>query len=361
MSPMRFHWSVPGTGVRDPLRGATDRAFVNPVEDIDAQRELCQLADEGGIDSLLLPTGFQRADPIALATYFGGATRRVRFMTAIRPGTISPTLLVTQVNTVAAVTGGRITINVVAGHNSTEMRYYGDFLTHDERFRRSDEFWTICHALWRADGAVDFHGDLLSVEGARVNTPFLGEHGRTRPELYFGGSSTLATDLAVKHGDCLLRLGDTPARIEPGVRRVLAAGRQAGLLFSLILRPTRAEAVEWGHAMVALAGAESRSVQDRFREQSKESVGFASTYSLGYNDSEWPEPYLWTGLIPYMGPLALALTGSPDDIADALLAYRAVGITQFLFHGRPDLETLPYFCQEVLPRVRAREREAELV
>ncbi|MEV4315442.1 LLM class flavin-dependent oxidoreductase [Actinocrispum sp. NPDC049592] len=358
---MRFHWSIPGSNVRDPLRGSHDRDHVNPVEDIDGQLELCKLADEGGIDSLLLPTGYQRADPIAMATYFGGATRRVKYMVAIRPGTISPTLLVTQVNTVAAVTGGRITINVVAGHNSTEMRFYGDFLSHDERFQRSDEFWSICHALWRAEGPVDFHGSLLQVEGARVNTPFLGENGRTRPELYFGGSSDLASDMAIKHGDCLLRLGDTPDRIRPGLQRVLDTGKATGLLFSMIVRPTRAEAIEWGHAMMERAGQAGRDVQDRFREQSKESVGFASTYALGYKESDWPEPFLWTGLIPYMGPLSLALIGSPDDIVDALFTYRRIGVTQFLFHGRPDLETLPYFCQEVLPRVRARERDHELV
>jgi alkanesulfonate monooxygenase len=129
----------------------------------------------------------------------------------------------------------------------------------------------------------------------------------------------------------------------------------------MIVRPTRAEAIDWGHAMMEQAGQDARAVQDRFREQSKESVGFASTYSLGYKELDWPEPYLWTGLIPFMGPLSLALIGSPDDIVDALFAYRRIGVTQFLFHGRPDLETLPYFCQEVLPRVRARERDHELV
>lgn len=360
MTAIRFHWSIPGSGVKDALRGAVDRDHVNPITDLDGQLELCQRADEGGIDSLLLPTGYQRADPIALATYFGIATERVRYMVAVRPGTISPTLLVTQVNTVAAVIGGRISINVVAGHNSEEMRYYGDFLSHDDRFRRSDEFWTICHALWRAEGPVDFTGKILRVEGARVNTPFTGE-SRGRPELYFGGSSELAAGMAVKHGDCLLRLGDTPARIAPGLTGVLGAGKEAGLLFSMLVRPTREEAIEAGHALIEQAGESGKAVQDKFRKQSAESVGFASTYSLGYDQAEWPEPFLWTGLIPFMGPLALALVGSPDDIADALLAYRRIGVTQFLFHGRPDLETLPYFCQEVLPRVRARERQEGLL
>jgi hypothetical protein len=31
------------------------------------------------------------------------------------------------------------------------------------------------------------------------------------------------------------------------------------------------------------------------------------------------------------------------------------------FHSRPDLATLPFFYQEALPRVRARERDYELV
>jgi alkanesulfonate monooxygenase len=179
--------------------------------------------------------------------------------------------------------------------------------------------------------------------------------------MYFGGSSELATDMAIKHGDCLLRLGDTPDRIRPGIDRALRSGKEVGLLFSMIVRPTRAEAIEWGRTMVENAGSAGRAVQDKFREQSKESVGFANTYSLGYKESDWPERYLWTGMIPFMGPLSLALIGSPDDIVDALFAYREIGVTQFLFHGRPDLETLPYFCQEVLPRVRARERHHELV
>jgi alkanesulfonate monooxygenase len=358
--PMRFHWSIPGTGANNATRGAQDRKDINPVADLDAQMQLCRLADEGGIDSLLLPTGYQRADPIALATYFGGATKRVRYMTAIRPGTISPTLLVTQVNTVAAVTGGRITINVVAGYSSQELRSYGDFRTHDERFGYSDEFWTICHRLWDGDGPVDFDGQFLRVEGARINTPFNGD-GRSRPELYFGGSSDLASDLAVRHGDALLRLGDTPENLAPRLAPVLATGTEAGLLFSIIARPTRQEAVDVGLALVEAAGEKARSNQDAFRAESAESVGFSSTYSLGYQQTQWPKPYLWSGAIAFMGPLSLALVGTPDEITDALFEYRDIGVTQFLFHGRPDLESLPYFCQEILPRIRERERRSRVV
>lgn len=197
---------------------------------------------------------------------------------------------------------------------------------------------------------VDFHGEFVRVEGARVNTPFTSAE-RVRPELYFGGSSGMASDLAIKHGDALLRLGGTPDEVAARIGRVLAAGREVGLLFSIVSRPTRADAVDSVMALIEQA----KAVQERFRRESAESVGFATTYGLGSDHEQWPRPYLWTGAIPFLGPLSLALVGTPDEIATALLAYRDVGVTQFLFHGRPDSESLPHFCQEILPRVRERE------
>ncbi|HKT05145.1 MAG TPA: LLM class flavin-dependent oxidoreductase [Rugosimonospora sp.] len=352
---MRFHWSIPGSGAKQATRGAADRLDVNPVDDLDLQVKLCEIADDGGIDSLLLPIGFHRADPVTLAAYFGLATKRVRYMVAIRPGIVSPTYLVQQVNTVSVLIGGRISINVVAGYSSRELRAYGDFHSHDDRFGHSDEFWSICRQLWHGPLPVDFTGRYLTVEGARINTPFTG--GREAPELYFGGSSELASDLAIKHGDALLRLGDTPDRLAPQLSRVLASGKEVGLLFSVIARPTHKQAVEAAYALIHAAGDSGRAVQDRFRVESAESVGFSTTYLLGYNQSDWPKPYLWSGGIPYMGPLSLALVGTPDDIAAALMEYRRIGVTQFLFHGRPDIESLPYFCQEILPRVRELERD----
>jgi alkanesulfonate monooxygenase len=352
--PIRFHWSIPGSGAHSATRGGEDRAAVNPVADLDAQLELCRIADAGGIDQLLLPIGFHRADPITLATHFAAHTKRVKYMVAVRPGIQSPTYLVQQVNTVSVVTGGRISINVVAGYSSQELRSYGDFRTHDERFRHSDEFWSVCTALWRSREPFDFHGEFVRVEGARINTPFTAAE-RVRPELYFGGSSGLASDLAIKHGDALLRLGGTPDEVAGRIGGVLAAGREVGLLFSVVSRPTRREAVDAAMALIDLAGEQAKAVQDRFRKESAESVGFATTYGLGEGDAHWPRPYLWTGAIPFLGPLSLALVGTPDEIAAALLAYRDVGVTQFLFHGRPDIESLPHFCQEILPRVRERE------
>jgi alkanesulfonate monooxygenase len=104
------------------------------------------------MDSLLTAFGFHRPDPIVLATALATLTERITFMVAVRSGVCSPTSLVQQVNTVSALTGGRICVNIVAGHTPAEQRAYGDFLSHDERYERTDEFLTICHSLWSGKG-----------------------------------------------------------------------------------------------------------------------------------------------------------------------------------------------------------------
>ncbi|WP_407783958.1 LLM class flavin-dependent oxidoreductase, partial [Actinophytocola sp.] len=182
---MQFHWSLPSTGVADRRRGARFRTEINQFKDLDQQRDFCVRADELGLDNLLMPIGFQRADPIVLAAAFGMATERVKFMSASRAAVISPTYFVQQVNAVSAFTNGRITINVVSGQGSNELRYYGDFSTHDERYQRTDEFWTVCHALWRREFPVDFTGEFISVEGARINQAFVSPD-RYRPYVYLG-------------------------------------------------------------------------------------------------------------------------------------------------------------------------------
>src|SRR5918999_1532129 len=94
---MRFHWSLPSSGVADQRRGARLRTEIDQFAHLDRQRDFCVRADELGLDSVLLPIGFQRADPTVLATVFGLATRRVNLMPASRAAVISPTHFVQQV------------------------------------------------------------------------------------------------------------------------------------------------------------------------------------------------------------------------------------------------------------------------
>jgi alkanesulfonate monooxygenase len=351
---MRFHWSLPASGVADNRRGARLRTEIDQFASLDRQRDFCVRADELGLDSMLLPIGFQRADPIVLATVFGMATKRLNLMPASRAGVISPTHFVQQVNAVSAFTNGRVEINVVSGQGSNELRYYGDFATHDERYRRTDEFWTICHALWRQDFPFDFEGEFIRVEGARINQPFVSPD-RHRPYVYLGGSSDQAQQLAIKHADCLMRVVEPPEQLMPKIAPALAAGIEVGVISNLIVAPTHDSALEAGYALAENAGERGRAAVAEWRQKTAESVGFNTIYQLAENRSNWLTPYLWTGLVPYMGPMSVSLIGSPDEIVESIFEYRRVGVTQFIFQGRPDLPTLEFFGTNVLPKIRQRE------
>ncbi|MBV9496291.1 MAG: LLM class flavin-dependent oxidoreductase [Acidobacteria bacterium] len=347
---LRFHWSMSSAG--EKYRGAQARAAVG-VPSLDTLVRFCRHAEECEIESLLTAFGFHRPDPIVLASVLGTLTTKIKFMVAVRSGIFSPTVFVQQVNSVAAMTNGRICLNVVAGHTPEEQRSYGDFLTHDERYERTDEFLTVCDAFWRRESEVNFEGKYYRIEKGKLIVPFVAPD-RTKPELFLGGNSARAEELAVKHADCLWRLPDKPAVLRERTAELIARGIEVGLLVSLIVRPTRREAIAATEQLLEEVGGRPRRTHEEFAKRS-DSVAFTSTFALAEKNDAWLTDYLWSGAVPLLGAPAMAIVGSPEDVTEALFELREAGITQFLFMGWPDMEEMTNFHREVLPRVRARE------
>lgn len=350
--PLRFHWSMSSAG--DTHKGAKARAAQSAVPDLGAHLAYCRRAEECGIESLLTAFGFHRPEPMALAAALGVLTSRVKFMVACRSGICSPTYFVQQVNTIACLAGGRVCINMVAGHTPREHGFYGDFLEHDERYRRMNEFLTVCRAFWADPSDVNFEGAFYRIVHGKVNVPFLSPD-RKEPEIFLGGASPAALDVAGRHASCFLTLPDTPEQVYARVNGLLERGVEAGLLVSLIARRTRAEALAAAQALLESIGQRARIVHSEFASRS-DSVAFTGVLQrAGGADAEWLTPYLWTGAVPYLGAPAIALVGSFQEVANAILEYRQAGVTQFLFMGWPDLEEMTLFGAEVLPLLRQRE------
>ena len=341
----------------DRYRGAADRARMQAIPDFDALVAFCRHAEECGIESLLTAVGFHRPDPIALASALGMLTTRIKFMVAARSGLMAPTTFVQQVNTVAALTNGRICLNIVAGHTPAEQAAYGDFLSHDERYARTDEFMSICNALWRADGPVTFTGRHFRVENAKLAIGF-NDLARRGPEIFIGGASSQARELAIRHGHCLWILPEKTETLRTHIAPLLDAGVEAGLLLTIHVRPTREEALRSACEMVDHLGAKAAENHENFEKKS-DSVAWRSTYELARGESQWLTETLWTGAVPYMGAPAIALVGSPAEVAAAILDYKAMGISQFLFLGWPDTEAMTIFTRDVLPIIRRAEAEAK--
>src|SRR5262249_35154806 len=126
--------------------------------------------------------------------------------------------------------------------------------------------------------------------------------------------------------------------------------KQAGLRLSIIARPSREEAVDFAYSMIA--GHDRQSDADFVKNSDSKSI--AGTYHLA--ESDWLTPWLWTGAVRVFGAPAMAIVGTPAQVASAIMEYRQAGITHFIFSGWPKLDSMKYFGQEVLPLVRAAER-----
>ena len=360
--PLRFHWSLSQVG--DKFRRANSTELMRGLPDLEAQIEFCRRAEDCGIDSVLMAVGFTRPDPTALSIALGMRTEKVKFMIACRPGLLSPTLFVQQINTVSALTNGRVCINIVAGHSPHELRYYGDWLPHDERYDRTDEFLAICRGFWQRDGEVTCDGKFYRIEAGRLNTPFVSPE-RLSPEIFLGGNSEQAGQLAIKHADCWWRFADTPESLLPHVQKTIGHKVEVGLLVSILARPTHDQAVRDAYSMIDTLDKRTNAVGNlgkpgRDFAQKTDSVAFRSTLELAEKgESDWLTSCLWTGAIPYLGSPAIALVGSPEEIASAIMQYKSIGVSQFLFMGWPDLEEMEYFAKEIAPLIRKKEQQAE--
>jgi len=71
----------------------------------------------------------------------------------------------------------------------------------------------------------------------------------------------------------------------------------------------------------------------------------------------WMNRNLYAGLVPFYGSSAIALIGTPQDLARAFMEYKEIGVTQFIIAGWPKLEEMMIFGREVLPLVREAEQE----
>lgn len=351
--PLRFHWSMSSAGSH--LKGAKARKDYDGVPNMEAHVEFCKHAEACGIDLLLTAMGFHRADPIAIAAALGAQTDTAAFLVATRSGIASPTLFVQQINSVSALTNGRVAINLVAGHSPKEFKYYGDFLPPDQRYDRTDEFLTVCRQFWESDEPVNFKGQYYQVKAGVLNTPFVSPN-RNGPEIFMGGKSQRAFELAAKHATCLLTLPEAPEKLQPRIADLVAGGTEVGLLISIIARPSRGEALHAASDLIAPLGEKALNTHKAFKAGSV-SEAFNSTLDLGERSEDWLTPWLWTGAVPYLGAPSIAFVGSYAEVAQGMMAFKSIGVSQFLLMGWPDMEEMTHFANGVAPEVRKLESQ----
>jgi alkanesulfonate monooxygenase len=338
-----------------PLEAARYRIEYNntcpaPHPEMEGWTHFARRAEEAGIDSVLISFSRYEPDPLVVSCALGRATEKLKFIVAYRSGLMQPTTFVQQINTLSAIIGGRVAVNIVAGSSTSEQHGYGDFLAHDERYARAEEFLAVCTSFWRNEGEVDFDGEYYRVEKGRLHTPFVARD-RSAPEIYVSGHSEQSERLACAQGSCWLRVIDTPEKLQPAVARMRERGIGVCLRLGLMCRPTREEAVS---AVEALLPEDRRETTTALKDDSLMYTEGAAVK----DDAHWLNRSLWAGLVPHYGPVWTTLLGSPEELAEAFLAYKRIGVGEFIISGWPEVDAVNTFGREVLPLVREAERRA---
>ncbi|MEO5738941.1 MAG: FMNH2-dependent alkanesulfonate monooxygenase [Variovorax sp.] len=353
---MNVFWFLPTHGDSRYL-GTTEGAR---QVDLAYLQQIAGAADRLGYEGVLIPTGRSCEDPWVIASSLIGATTRLKFLVAVRPGLHQPSLAARMAATFDRLSGGRLLVNLVTGGDQAELEGDGVFLDHASRYEQSAEFIRI----WREissrshDGqAFDYDGKHLSVKGAKLLFPPVQA---PYPPVYFGGSSEAAHELAAEQVDTYLTWGEPPAEVAKKVADVRARaarkGRtvQFGIRLHVIVRETEDAAWQAAEDLISRVNDDTviRAQAAFARMDSEGQRRMAALHAGGKRRTRADleiAPNLWAGVGLVRGGAGTALVGDPKAVAARIEEYAALGLDNFIFSGYPHLEEAYRFAELVFP------------
>lgn len=316
-------------------------------------QQIAIAADSLGFHGVLIPTGKSCEDSWLIAAALVSVTKQLRFLVAVRPGLQPPSLAARMSSTLDRLSDGRLLVNVVTGGDPTENKGDGIFLDHSERYKVTEEFLDVYKRLIRGEQQVNYQGEHIHVENAGLLFPPVQPLG---PPLYFGGSSPAALTVAAEHINAYLTWGEPIADVAEKIAAVrqLASEKgnqlEFGIRLHVIVRETEQEAIDAANKLISHLDDETiAQAQSIFARM--DSAGQARMQALhnGSKDNLFIAPNLWAGIGLVRGGAGTALVGSPEQVAERIREYQALGISKFIFSGYPHLEEAHRFAELVMP------------
>ncbi len=324
--------------------------------DLDYNTKLAQIAEESGFDYALSQIRFTAGygaefqhEPVSFSQALLAATKKLKLIAAILPGPWHPAVVAKQIASISHYTGGRVAVNIVSGWFRGEFTAIGEpWLDHDERYRRSEEFIRALRGIWTQDDFT-FRGDFYRF----TNYSLKPKPAHPLPEIFQGGSSRAARDMASRVSDWYFTNGNSPEEIKKQVDDIRAKAKANGHSVKIgvnafgVARPTEAEARAVVAEIVAKADPEA---VNAFGHEVK-NAGKASPEGQG----NWAKS-TFEDLVQYNDGFRTNLIGTPQQIAERILALKDVGVDLVLLGFLHFQEEVAAFGRDVIPLVRALEK-----
>lgn len=323
--------------------------------------KLAQLAEEAGFDYALSQIRFTAGygaeyqhESVSFSQALLQATSRLKVLAAILPGPWDPAVVAKQLATIDHISNGRIAINVVSGWFKGEFTAIGlPWLEHDERYRRSEEFIRALRGIWTED-SFNFAGDFYRFRDYTLRPkPIQKPH----PEIFQGGSSRGARDMAARVSDWYFTNGNSVENIQLQVDDIRAKARLEG-------RPTGTPKIGVNAFIIARDTEEEarlvlREIVDNADIEAVKAFGDAAQQA-GKSSPEGQGNWAFStfeDLVQYNDGFRTNLIGTPEQIAERIVAYKKVGVNLILAGFLHFQEEVEYFGRRVLPLVRELEHK----
>jgi alkanesulfonate monooxygenase len=324
----------------------------HPEDPVDASwdrnRRLIREAEALGFDSTLIaqhtynPYGdsYDQLEAWTAAAALAEATETIEIITAIKPALYHPVVLAKLALGIEEISRGRLSLNVVNAWFKPELERAGiPFIEHDQRYAYGAEWLEVVDELLHGH-RVTHHGRWFDVDGYQLRPA--GTY-RPRPQIYLGGESHPARDLAARNADVWFINGQPVDNVRALIADAAARPRTGvplrfGLAAFVIARETDDEAAEALAAAWRLAALDQPELAEIFTNADPKAEMFKTFQKY---------PAIGTN-----GGTSAGLVGSYDRVAARIREFHDLGIETFMLQFQPFESEMARFAHEVAPRVR---------
>jgi alkanesulfonate monooxygenase len=356
-------------GMVSPFEGS-DMGGPGAVFDADYITRFVRAHEASGFDTALVGYGATSVDGFAIASHALHVTDRLGILIAHRPGFSQPTLVARQIATLDNLTGGgRLAVHFITGGDEADQHRDGDFVEHDDRYRRTAEYMSVLRRTLTSAEPFDHDGEFYHFKGAYSVVKPATERGIP---LYFGGASGPALEAGAANADVYMLWGEPLAGIASRIGEIRQAAARHGRTprFSLSIRPILGDTEEaaWARAKEIGDRVEERVSKREWgpgRRQNNSSVGAARLRDFA-DQGEVLDERLWTRVAKLTGAggNSTALVGTAEQVAESILRYYDLGCTTVLIRGFDPLQDAIDYGDELIPLLRQatsdKEREPQL-